>query len=218
MTIRVIIADDHELIREGMKHLLQAEQDMELSAQVGNGAALIHALRESDFDVVLMDLNMPGRSGLELLRQLKQEFRNTPIIVLSTFKEEMYAVRCIKAGASAYLCKEDAAGTLVNAIRRVSVGDLFITPDVATLMAGALQSKVENVDDAMMRLSDREHQILLLLAEGKSVNGIAEQLCLSAKTVSTYKARIRFKTGLRTDADIVRFAIDHKLIQQDHKM
>ncbi|MEH6355414.1 MAG: response regulator transcription factor [Marinobacter sp.] len=211
--IKLIMADDHPLIRAGMKYLLDAEPDMELSAEVNNGTELVQLLRESAFDVVLMDMMMPGRSGLELLKQLRHEFPQIPVIVLSTHKEEMFAVRSIRSGASAYLCKDDAATNLVFAIRQVAEGGLFITPELGRLMAGAIQSNNPG-GRQLSSLSDREHQILLLLAADQSICDVADSLCLSGKTVSTYKARIKLKLGLETNADIIRYGIENKLADE----
>lgn len=209
--IKVVMADDHQLVRVGMERLLEGASDLELTAQADNGIDLVQLLRQSAFDVILMDMTMPGRSGLELLRQLKSEFPAVPVIVLSTHKEEMFAVRTIKVGASAYLCKDDAADNLVTAIRKVAGGERFITPEVASLMAGALQAP-EAGDASLSSLSDREHEILLMLAADKTVSEIADSLYLSGKTVSTYKARIKIKLGLKTNSDIVRYAIDNELL------
>jgi DNA-binding NarL/FixJ family response regulator len=211
--IKVAMADDHPLVRVGLQHLLAAEPDLELSAQADNGIELIQLLRQSTFDVVLMDMTMPGRSGLELLTQLKSEFPDLPVIVLSTYKEEMYAVRTIKAGASAYLCKDDAAENLVSAIRQVASGGRFITPEVASLMVSALQAP-DVGSNSISLLSDREHQILLLMASDKTVTEIASTLFLSGKTVSTYKARIKIKLGLNSNAEIMNFAKANKLISE----
>jgi two-component system invasion response regulator UvrY len=211
--IKVAMADDHPLVRVGLQHLLAAEPDLELSAQADNGIELIQLLRQSTFDVVLMDMTMPGRSGLELLTQLKSEFPDLPVIVLSTYKEEMYAVRTIKAGASAYLCKDDAAENLVSAIRQVASGGRFITPEVASLMVNALQAP-DVGSNSISLLSDREHQILLLMASDKTVTEIASTLFLSGKTVSTYKARIKIKLGLNSNAEIMNFAKANKLISE----
>lgn len=209
--IKVVMADDHQLVRVGMERLLEGASDLELTAQADNGIDLVQLLRQSTFDVILMDMTMPGRSGLELLRQLKSEFPAVPVIVLSTHKEEMFAVRTIKVGASAYLCKDDAADNLVAAIRKVAGGERFITPEVASLMAGALQAP-ETGDASLSSLSDREHEILLMLAADKTVSEIADSLYLSGKTVSTYKARIKIKLGLKTNSDIVRYAIENELL------
>lgn len=209
--IKVVMADDHQLVRVGMERLLEGASDLELTAQADNGIDLVQLLRQSTFDVILMDMTMPGRSGLELLRQLKSEFPAVPVIVLSTHKEEMFAVRTIKVGASAYLCKDDAADNLVTAIRKVAGGERFITPEVASLMAGALQAP-EAGDASLSSLSDREHEILLMLAADKTVSEIADSLYLSGKTVSTYKARIKIKLGLKTNSDIVRYAIENELL------
>lgn len=209
------MADDHPLVRAGMKHLLHEEPDMELSIEVNNGSELMHQLRQSSFDVVLMDMMMPGRNGLELLKQIKQEFPQARVIVLSTYREEMFAVRAIRSGAAAYLCKDDAATNLVTAIRQVAEGGIFITPELGRLMAGAIQSNKPGGQDLEV-LSDREHQIMLLLAADKTVTAIADALCLSSKTVSTYKARIKLKLGLETNADIVKYALENKLVDDQY--
>lgn len=212
--IRLVMADDHPLVRAGMKYLLNEEADIELSAEVDNGSDLVQLLRKTDFDVVLMDMMMPGRSGLELLKQLKHEFPQVPVIVISTYKEDMFAVRSIRAGASAYLCKDDAAEKLVLAIRQVASGGLFITPELGKLMAGAIQS-INQGEQQLSSLSDREHQILLLLASDHSITEIAESLILSQKTVSTYKTRIKLKLGLGSNAEIIRYAINNQLVEGD---
>jgi len=210
--VKVIMADDHPLVRAGMKYLLEETSDIKLQGEAESGAGLIKKLREEAFDVVLMDLIMPGRSGIELLKQVKQEFPKLPVIVVSTYKEEMFAVRAIKAGASGYLCKDNAATELVSAIRRVAEGGLFISPEVASMMAEMLQGG-ESEERSLTALSDREYQILLMLAKDMNVSEVADLLCISGKTVSTYKARIKIKLGLKTNADIIRFAQRHDLVE-----
>ena len=210
--IKVIMADDHPLVRAGMKYLLEETDDLVMADEAGNGADLVAKLRQRPFDAALMDLQMPGRSGMDLLKQLKDEFPALPVIVLSTFKEEMFAVRSIRAGAAGYLCKDQAATELVNAIRKVAGGQLYISPEVGALMAESLQGN-EPEQRNLSALSDREYQILLLLASDMSVSDVAENLCISGKTVSTYKARIKIKLGLKTNADILRFAQAHNLVE-----
>lgn len=208
--IRVIMADDHALVRAGMKYLLEETPDIVLAEEADSGSELMRKLRVTDVDVVLMDLLMPGRSGIDLLKQLKQEFPALPVVVVSTYKEEMFAVRSIRAGASGYLCKDLAASDLVSAIRRVANGGLYISTEVASLMAEMLQGG-DTQNQSLAALSDREYQILLQLAADVNVSEIADKLCISGKTVSTYKARIKIKLGLKTNADIIRFARQHNL-------
>ena len=209
--IHVIIADDHPLVRAGMKHLLQDCDDVEFSGEVENGLDLVAILRKQKFDVVLMDLFMPGRNGLELIKQIKNENPTVPVLVLSTHKEDIYAIRSIKAGAAGYICKDYAASELVTAIRKVASGGCYISAKVAELMAKDMQStKSENLGHTL--LSDREYQVFLLIANGFSSSEIAQELNLSIKTISTHKARIKEKTNLANTSEITRYAIKHQLI------
>lgn len=213
--IRVIMADDHPLLREGLKHLLSDCPDMQFAGEVDNGHALIDSLRSEAFDVVLLDLFMPGKSGIELIKQLKNEFPKIPVLVLSTHKEDIYALRTLKAGAAGYMCKDHAASALVDAIRKVASGGCFISPAVAELMAKDMHVTREEALPHTL-LSDREYQVFLLTASGKGTTEIAEQLNLSVKTVSTHKARIRDKTKLATTSDIVRYALKHQLVSESN--
>ena len=207
------MADDHPLLREGLKHLLSDCPDMQFAAEVDNGFDLVASLRSETFDVVLLDLFMPGKSGIELIKQIKNEFPKLPVLVLSTHKEDIYAVRALKAGAAGYMCKDYAAAGLVDAIRKVAGGGCFISQTVAELMAKEMHvPKDEALPHTL--LSDREYQVFLLTASGLGTTDIAERLNLSVKTVSTHKARIRDKTRLATTSDIVRYAIKHKLIAE----
>lgn len=212
--IRVLMADDHPLLREGMKHLLAECGDIEFAGEVDNGADLIRKLRASSFDVILLDLFMPGKSGIELIKQMRNEFPKIAILVLSSHKEDIYAVRTLKAGASGYLCKDYAASGLVDAIRKVASGGSFISPTVAELMAREMRAAHADVLPHTL-LSDREYQVFLLAATGHGSTDIASQLNLSIKTISTHKARIKEKTGLANTTDMVRYALKHKLIAAD---
>lgn len=209
--IRVIIADDHPLVRAGLKHVLDECADMELADEVDNGNDLITCVRQAKFDVVLLDMVMPGRSGIELIKQLKHEFPKLPIIVLSTHKEDMFALRTIKAGVSGYLCKDYAADSLVQAIRKVADGGMFISPSVAELLAKDLHAPAQQEDLPHKLLTDREFQIFLLVAENMGSTEIADRLNLSIKTVSTHKARIKQKMQLGKDSDFVLYALKHHL-------
>ncbi|MCG8312141.1 MAG: response regulator transcription factor [Pseudomonadales bacterium] len=209
--IKVIMADDHPLVRAGLKHLLADCPDMEFAAEVDNGNDLIAELRNQSYDVVLLDMIMPGRSGIELIKQLKSEHAKLPIIVISTHKEDMFAVRALKAGAAGYICKDYAASNLVEAIRKVAHGGLYISATVAELMAQELHSPSKDLAPHSL-LSDREYQVFLLVAEGKGTNDIADQLNVSAKTISTHKARIKDKMKLSNDSDFVHYALKNGLI------
>jgi two-component system invasion response regulator UvrY len=211
--IRVLMADDHPLLREGLKHILGDCHDIVFAGEVDNGFALIEKIRAEDFDVILLDMFMPGKSGIELIKQLKSERPKLPILVLSSHKEDIYAVRTLKAGASGYLCKDFAASGLVEAIRKVASGGCFISPTVAELMAHDLQSPTQDVTPHTL-LSDREHQVFLLIASGKGVSDIAGQLNLSVKTVSTHKTRIQEKMKLANTAELIRYAIQQGLISE----
>lgn len=208
--IRVLIADDHPLVRAGLKYLLADCNDIQLAAEVANGNDLIKQLNHTVVDVVIVDLLMPGRSGVELIKQLKIEYPRLPVIVLSTFKEDMFALRTIKAGASGYVCKDHTAQRLIEAIRKVAAGGVFISDEVMKLITESLHSPVQAVAPHML-LSDREYQIFLLIIAGFSPCEMAKKLNISIKTISTHKTRIKEKTKLTSTADFVRYAFNYKL-------
>jgi len=212
--IRVFIADDHPLVKAGLKHLLLDCQDIEFAGEVDNGFELLAKVRNDSFDVVLLDLFMPGKSGIELIKQLKHEFPKLPILILSTHKEDIYAVRTLRAGASGYICKDYAASDLVKAIRKVAGGGRFISSTVAELMAIELQAPQQEVLPHTL-LSDREYQVFLLTVSGLGTSEIADQLNLSVKTVSTHKARIKDKMKMSNTAELLRYAIKHNLVAED---
>ena len=208
--IRVIIADDHDVIREGVKRILADQADIEVIAEARDGQGLLALLQQQPCDVVVLDLAMPGRGGLEALKQLKAEHPKLPILILSMHPESQYAVRVVKAGASGYLTKANVSSQLVEALRKAAGGGRYITPSVAELLAG----DIGDDDDGMLhkKLSDREFQVLRLIGAGKTVSEIAKELSLSVQTVSTYRAHILDKMGLDTTAQITRYAIEHQLI------
>lgn len=208
--IRVLIADDHPLVRAGLKYLLADCSDIQLMVEVDNGNDLIKQLHQIQVDVVVVDLLMPGRSGVELIKQLKTEYPRLPVVVLSTYKEDMFALRCIKAGASGYVCKDHAAQRLIESIRKVAAGGVFISDEVMRLIADDLHSPVKAIAPHML-LSDREYQIFLLIIAGFSPYEMAEKLNISIKTISTHKTRIKEKTKLTSTADFVRYAFNYKL-------
>jgi len=207
--IRVVIADDHQILREGLKQLLAAASDFEVVGEARDGFEALKLVRENDFDVLLLDLSMPGRSGMELIRQVKGEKPKLRVLVLSMHAEHQYAVRAVKAGASGYLTKDSAATQLVAAIRKVASGGAFISAEVAERIALSAMPHAEGPPHES--LSDREYQVFQLLVSGKSVSDIAADLNLSVKTVSTHKARLMEKLSLANQTELVRYAIKHRL-------
>ena len=211
MTIRIVIAEDHTIVREGLKQLLLAQSDLAVIGEARTGAEVLERVREDDFDVLLLDMSMPGKSGIELIKQIHGEKPKLRILVLTMHEEQQYAVRAIKAGAAGYMTKETATGQLVAAIRKVAAGGAFISAAVAEQFAlGAMPQAVGPPHTA---LSDREFQVFNLLVSGISVTDIAEQLNLSVKTVSTHKARILQKMNLQNQSELVRYAIQHHLLR-----
>lgn len=208
--IRVAIADDHTIVREGLKQLLSATSDLEIVGEARDGHEALKLVVEKAVDVLLVDLSMPGRSGVELIKQAKAERPKLRILVLSMHAERQYAVRAIRAGASGYLTKDSATTQLVSAIRKVAGGGAFISAEVAEELALSAMPHADGPPHAS--LSDREYQVFQLLVSGKSVSDIAAQLNLSVKTVSTHKARLMEKIGLANQTELVHYAIKHKLV------
>jgi len=208
--INVFIADDHAIVRQGLKQIVSDAEDMAVIGEAGNGGDALRQLRQCAPDVLILDIAMPGKSGVEVLKQIKQEIPKLPVLILSMYPEEQYAVRLIKAGAAGYLAKESAPELLVSAIRIVAQGKRFISPSVAELLANEL----ERDSDLPLHhaLSDREFQILRLIASGKTVSEIADSLALSVKTVSTYRTRMLDKMKLKNNAELMHYAIKNSLI------
>jgi DNA-binding NarL/FixJ family response regulator len=212
---RVVIADDHAIVRDGLKQVLAAVGDLTVIAEAKNGGEVMQCVREHAFDVLLLDMSMPGRSGIELIKQVHQEKPKLRILVLSMHEEEQYAVRALKAGAAGYLTKESASEQLIAAIRKVAAGGAYITSAVAEQFAlGAMANSSGPLHAA---LSDREYQVFEMLVAGKSVTEVADRLNLSVKTVSTHKARIMQKMNMTNPAELIRYAINHRLVDDpDH--
>ena len=198
-------------MREGLKQLLANEADFVVVAEAADGHEVLKLVRASDFDVVLLDMSMPGKSGIELIKQLKTEKPRLRLLVLSMHQENQYAVRAIKAGASGYLTKDSAPTQLVSAIRKVAAGGAFITADVAEQLALAAMPNVAGLPHTA--LSDREYEVFQLLVSGVSVSDIADRLNVSVKTVSTHKARLMEKMGIGNQAELIRYALRHRLIE-----
>jgi len=210
---RVLVCDDHLIVRQGIRQILADAADIEVAAEAATGPEALAHVRAEGIDVVLLDIAMPQRDGLDILRQLKSEAPKLPVLMLSTYPDRQYAVRSLKLGAAGYLNKSADAEQMVDAIRRVARGGLFITPSVAELLAGALGAP-GTVDDKPLeeQLSHREYQVFRLLAAGRSVGEIAEQLVLAPNTVSTYRARILEKTGVRNDVELALLAVRQALL------
>ena len=218
--IRVLICDDHQIVRQGIRQMLADATDIALAAEAEDGPSALRLVREANaatspadarLQVVLMDIAMPHRDGLDVLRQLRSEFPRLPVLMLSTYPDKQYAVRSLKLGAAGYLNKSADSETMTGAIRKVAAGGLFITPTVAEQLArtiGAGRALGPEAERSLHeRLSHREHQVFRLLATGNSVGEIAEQLALSSNTVSTYRARVLEKTGARNDVELALYAV-----------
>ena len=208
--IRVVIADDHTLMREGLKYILQKASDITVCGEATDGFETLQHVRNGAFDVLIMDLSMPGRCGMELIRQIKDEASRLAILVLTMHEEDEYAARAIRAGAMGYMTKEAAGAQLVNAIRRVYSGRPYISMEVAEQLAIEAMPTHEKLPHKA--LSDREFEVFNLLVNGKSVTEIASVLHLSVKTVSTHKMRILQKMSSPSLADLVRYAVAHELL------
>jgi DNA-binding NarL/FixJ family response regulator len=208
--IRLVIADDHAIVREGLKRIVGAAGDLQVAAEAADGGEVMRVVREMEFDVLVLDLSMPGRSGMELIKWVKAEKPKLRILVLSMHQELQYAVRAIKSGASGYLTKESAPEQLEQAIRKVAAGGAFVTAEVAEQLAlGAMPGSQTHPHES---LSDREFEVFRLLAAGVSVTDIAGRLKLSVKTVSTHKANLMQKMGLTNQSELIRYALRHGLV------
>ena len=207
--MRALIADDHEVVRRGLKQILQEEFGETKLHEAENSQEALDIVLKHALDIVLLDINMPGRSGLEVLEQIRQERPKLPVLVLSAYPEEDYALRCLKLGAAGYLTKRSAATELVSALRKTLAGGKYVTPSLAEKLASALAGG-ENIAEHD-RLSNRELQVLRLIAAGKTIKQIASELSLSEKTVATYRTRISEKLDLATNVELTRYALQHGL-------
>jgi DNA-binding NarL/FixJ family response regulator len=213
MPIRILIADDHGVVAEGLKHLVEAEADMEVVACVGDGREAVQVARDAQPDVVLMDLSMPELNGADATRAILQRDPKCRVIVLSMYAQREYVRRALKAGAAGYVVKRSAAKEVVEAIRAVHAGQRYLSPRVADVVLEDYTD--DKQDDPLARLSAREREVLQLLAEGRTGAEIAQRLSLSQKTVETYRARLVEKLGIRDLAGLVRFAIQRGLVSLD---
>ncbi len=209
--IKVIIADDHPIVRAGLKQILAEASDIMVAAEAGNGHELLEKVRREVFDLVLLDLKMPGMDGVDILKQIKIEKPKLPVMILTIYPESNYALRILRIGASGYLTKESAPQELITAIRKVYGGGKYISPSLAEKIAFALDTDVDKLPHE--KLSDREYQVLCAIASGRTVSEIAESIHLSVKTVSTYRARILEKMSMKTNADLTHYALQNQLVE-----
>jgi DNA-binding NarL/FixJ family response regulator len=209
--LKILVADDHAIVREGVKQIIAEIPDIVVAGEASDGNQTLNQVREGDYDLVLLDIAMPGMSGLEVLKQLKLEMPEVPVLILSMYPEEQYAIRTLKAGAAGYLTKESAPDELIEAIRKVCDGGKYVTASLAEKLAFYLDADLERPVHEL--LSDREYQVVLMLASGKTVKQIADDLSLSVKTISTNRTRALRKMRMRTNAEITYYAIKHGLVQ-----
>jgi two-component system, NarL family, invasion response regulator UvrY len=208
---RIIIADDHEIVRAGLKQIIADDPELSVEGEASDGQELLEKLRKQKFDVVLLDMKMPGRSGLEILKQLKMEHPSLPVLVLSMHSEEQYAVRTIKAGASGYITKETAPDKLIEAIRKVCVGGKYISASLAEKLADSIADSRNKPPHEY--LTDREFQVMCMISSGKTITEIAKELFLSVKTISTYRQRIMEKMNMKNNAELTHYVISNNLIE-----
>ena len=208
--IKIIIADDHPIVRAGMKQVISEASDLMVADEASDGHKLLSKIREENFDVVILDISMPHMDGLDVLKQLKIEKPKLPVIVLSIHPEDQYALRVLKAGASGYVTKASAPDELIGAIRKVFRGGKYISPAIAEKLAFQLDANFEGMPHEA--LSDREYQVLCMLASGKTATEIADELALSVKTVSTYRSRILEKMDMKNNAELIHYAVQNKLV------
>jgi len=209
--IRILIADDHAIVRAGLKQFVADQADMSVAGEAATGAETVSLVRSEPYDVVLLDISMPDRNGVDTLKQLKQIRPEMPVLMLSAHAEEQYAVNLLRAGAAGYVSKETASTQLVQAIRTVTRGRKYVSADLAQVLADGVTGQGEAPLHAS--LSQREFQIFCKLAGGMPVSKIAQELFLSVKTVSTYRSRVLEKMGMKTNADLTYYAIKNRLIE-----
>ncbi|MFM0237402.1 response regulator [Paraburkholderia phytofirmans] len=213
---RVLIADDHALVRDGLRHILQSTSGFEVAGEASDGASTIALVRSRPAEVLVLDLSMPGRNGVELIRQIKDEMPALRILVLTMHAEQQYAVRAFKAGASGYLTKESASAELVSAVSKVASGGVYVSLAMAERFAQSLNEPADALPH--QRLSDREFDVFRRIVAGQTLTEIATELCVSSKTVSTYKTRILEKMQMPHEAALVRYALRHKLLGEDDEI
>ncbi len=208
--IRVMITDDHAIVRQGLKQILSETGDISVTGEAENGFQAVRIVRQEVFDVMLLDISLPDRNGIEVLKQVRKEKPELAVLMLSMHNENEFAIRALKAGAAGYLNKQSAPAQLVTAIRQVASGQKYITPALAMELANAITTDTDRPPHAS--LSDREYQTLCLIAAGKGLTEISEEMCLSPKTVSVYRSRLLEKLKLTNNSELIRYALMHHLV------
>ena len=208
--IRIFIGDDHAIVREGLKQIVAETSDMVVVGEAASAQQVLEQVRKEDGDLLLLDIAMPGRGGLDILKQLRRERPKLPVLMLSMYPEEQYSARALKAGASGYLTKESAPEELIAAIRKVSLGGKYVSSSLAERLAVYLHADAEKPAHEM--LSDREYQVMLMIASGKTAKQVADELSLSIKTISTYRARTLEKMGMKNNAELTYYTIKQGLV------
>lgn len=209
--IKILIADDHPIIRHGLRQLIQDEKDMKVVSEAANSIEVLNALKENQIDVLLLDISMPGRSGLDLLVDLKNQYPDLAILVLSALPEETYAKRVIKMGALGYLHKETAPNLLIPAIRRVLTGKIYVSDKLVEMLASEISGKIKSSMHEL--LSEREFEVLVLIGKAKTISDIADILHLSVTTISTYRSRILEKMKMKNNSELMQYCIKQNLIE-----
>jgi DNA-binding NarL/FixJ family response regulator len=209
--IRILIVDDHAILRAGLKEILSQMPDPVVADEAGNDQEAMEKIHQHEYDLVLLDIALPGRSGIEVLKDLKSERPALPVLILSMYPEEQYAMRALTGGASGYLTKQSAPDELITAIRKVLRGAKYVSASMAESLVSYLDVSAEKIPH--QALSDREYQVMCMIASGKTVKQIADELCLSVKTISTHRERILRKMKLKNNAEITRYAIKHGLVE-----
>jgi two-component system, NarL family, invasion response regulator UvrY len=209
--IKIFIADDHAIVRRGLKQIISETSDMIAAEEAENGVEALRKIYTNNYDVILLDISMPGLNGLEILRQVRKKKPSLPVLMLSVHSEENYAIRSLRAGASGYLTKESAPDELIYAIRKISKGGKFVNASLAEKLISELNIYVEKPSHEM--LSDREYQVMCMSAIGKTSKEIARELSLSIQTVSTYRTRILEKMNMNSLAEVIRYAVKHGLVE-----
>lgn len=208
--IRILIADDHAIVREGLKQIISDDPEMVVSAEASTGSQALDRLSKGAYDVVILDVSMPGGSGLAVLKQIRRTWPELPVIILTMYPEEHYAIRALKAGASGYLTKENAPEELVAAIKKAAQGGKYVSASLAEKLAFYLEADTRK--PLHERLSDREYEVMCMIGRGRTSTEIARELHLSIKTISTYRSRILEKMGMENNAEIIRYAVKNCLV------
>jgi two-component system, NarL family, invasion response regulator UvrY len=209
--LRILVADDHPVVRQGIMRIIEDTPDMSVAGEAENGIEVLKQVKEKDFDLVLLDISMPGRDGLEIVRELKKLKPKLAILILTMHPEKYYGLRMLQAGASGYLTKQNAPFELIEAIRKVSAGGMYISNSLAELLVSSKKSGEGKPEHAA--LSDREYQIMYKIATGKKVKDIAEELCISVKTIHVHRRHILEKMNMTSNAEIIHYAIQHGLLE-----